>query len=957
MKPVITAIVFFLMNSYVIYGQQIILRGEVIDELTKEVIIGATLAEYNSDGRVVNGAITDVYGRFTIAAKDSKNTLQVSYIGYEKKVIPINNQTNIVIRLKPESIQMDEVVIVAKNTNPLTGLSQEDEGGASSTTILSDIEQIGASSSADALQGMVSGLDIIASSGNPGSGSQLVIRGLGSLGNAKPLIVVDGIPRNTSIGDLDLSSADQEDIGSLINVAPQDIRSITVLKDAASTAVWGSTGANGVLLIETIKGDKGNISYFYNYQTSVNIQPASIPMLNGDEYITMQLEELFNEQGVFPVPDELAYDRDYYNFNNYNKNTDWLDAITRTGLKSEHYFKVSGGGDKTLFFTSLRYLKDKGTTINTDFDQLSTRVNLNYSLSSKLRFTVNFDYSNSLKGDNVQLKSSNVDLVTAYDGPDDTNNWINIRKMAYVKAPNMSIYEYNENGELTGEYFNPIDSYQGKGDEFFNPVAIGNLSTNDTKRNIIQNSFKLNYKVFDWMDLIETVSFSYQNTKINEFIPYSAIGADWLDDQINNAKERNSVNNTLLSRTQLFIQPLKKVKNHFLSGVFLWEIEQDSYENITLTGAKSASLNISDPAVNSPIVSFYSNSGIDRKIGALSNVNYKFRDTYVLAFNLRADASSIFGANNRMALFPSASFAWKMEQEEWLKNMSFVNQSKLRLSWGRSGNTMGNSITRFGLYNTEGQYIQDVTIEQTQVQLSNFKWETKESWNIGLDLGLFKNRLEVTFDVYDAVTSNLLWKNYEIPASSGYATLKYYNGGSIQNKGWELFINSTIVRTRDINLSLKFNISHNSNRFISFPENFNSERSLNVGNGDYPRRATIDQPVGSFYGFKYLGVWASDEDVIATDENGYELLDLNGKPLPVMYKDEYEFQGGDAKYEDVNHDGIIDINDAVFLGDGNPDFMGGFGTAFKYKQFKFSTQFHYRLGFDIVNEIALQTEG
>ncbi|MCK4920872.1 MAG: SusC/RagA family TonB-linked outer membrane protein, partial [Bacteroidales bacterium] len=953
MKSVFAGIVFFLINSYVLFGQQIILRGSVIDEETKEAIIGATLAEYNTDGRVVNGAITDVSGRFTIAAKSSDNTLQVSFIGYEKRIVEINNQTNIVIQLRSESIQMEEVVVTAKYINPLTGLSSEDEGGASSTTILEDIEQIGASSSADALQGMVSGLDIIASSGNPGSGSQLVIRGLGSLGNSKPLIVVDGIPRNASTGDLDLSSADQEDIGSLINVAPQDIRSITVLKDAASTAVWGSKGANGVILIETIKGDKGNISYFYNYQTSINIQPDQIPMLNGDEYITMQLEELFNEQGVFVVPDELAYDRDFYNFNNYNKNTDWLDEITRIGLKSDHYFKVSGGGDKTLFFTSLRYLKDNGTTINTDFDQLTARVNLNYTLSTRLRFTVNFDYSNSYKGDNVEIRSSNVDLVTAYDGPDDIDNKINIRKMAYLKAPNMSIWEYDENGNPIGEYFNPIDSYQGKGDEFYNPVAIGNLSSNDTKRNNIQNSFKLNYKIFDWLDLVETVSFSYQNTKINEFIPYSAIGADWLDDQINNAKEKNSLKNTLLSRSQLFIKPLRNVQDHFLSAILLWEVEQNSFENLTLTGAKSASLGISDPAVNSPIVSFHSNSGMDRKIGALSNINYKFKDTYVLSFNLRADASSIFGTNNRLALFPSTSFAWKMDQMDWMQNMSFVDQAKIRMSWGRSGNTMGNSISRFGLYDTKGQYIQDVAIEQTQVQLSNFQWEIKESWNIGLDLGLFKRRFTMTFDLYDAVTSNLLWKNYEIPASSGYGTLKYYNGGSIQNKGWELFLSSVLIRTKDVSFSVKANISNNSNRFLSFPENFNSERSVNVGNGDYPRRATIDQPVGSFYGFKYLGVWASDEAVVATDADGNILRDVNGLPLPVMYKDEYVFQGGDARYEDINHDGTIDINDAVFLGDGNPDFMGGFGTSFKYKQFKFSTQFHYRLGFDIVNEIAL----
>lgn len=935
-----------------------VIRGIVSDQETMEGIVGATIAEYNQEGRVINGTVTDLSGRFTFQYKDKENSLHISFVGYETKIITIGDETNIVVNLSSGAIMLEETVITAKFIDPLTGLTSREETGAVSTTTLTDTDIIGITSSSEALQGQVSGLDIVSSSGNPGGSAQLVIRGLGSLGNASPLIVVDGVPRSVSTEDFDLASADQEDIGVLISVAPQDIRSIKVLKDAASTAVWGSKGANGVILIETNKGDKGNISYFYNYQTSLEVQPSPIPMLNGDEYITMQLEQLFNEQGVFNVPQELAYDRQFYNFHNYNKNTDWLEAITQLGSRDEHYFKVSGGGERVLFFTSLRYLTSKGTTINTSFDQIGTRVNLNYALSNKLRFTINFDYSNSEKGDNIRLRSRNVDLVTAYQGPDDQDgNWINIRKMAYLKSPNMSIWEYDQNGNPTGAYFSPLNSYQGRGNEFFNPVAMANLSSDNTYRNSVQNSFTLDYTIAPWLRFREIISFNYQDDKIKQFIPYSAIGVDWLDNQVNNTLEQNSIDNGFLSRSQFFIRPAEDLGDHSLSGVVLWEMEQTSYDRIVLRSAKSSSLGIDDPAANSPILSMRSTSGLDRKLGALGNANYQFRDKYLATINLRADASSVFGQNNRWAIFPSFSIGWILSDEDWLSDIKYLNEAKLRASWGQSGNTRGNSLVRFGLYDTEGQYLTGSAIEQTQIQLSNFKWETTTSWNLGLDFAFFNNRLSGTFDIYDAITDDLLWRNYQIPISSGYSGLRFYNGGSIQNQGWELFLNSSVVRQKDLSLSLMFNISRNSNKFLSFPDNFNTERSTNVGNGDYPRRAAIGQPIGSFYGFKYLGVWTSDEDVVATDPEGNVLTDLNGKPIPMMYKDEIQFMGGDAKYEDINHDGKIDINDAVYLGDGNPNLIGGFGTNIGWKKFKLSTQFHYRLGFDIVNEVALQTEG
>ena len=280
-----------------------------------------------------------------------------------------------------------EVTITAQLKSSSTLINIDDRDNATSTVKIDlvDMQDAGVVSATDALQGKVSGLDIISASGDPGSGSQLVIRGLSSMGNNKPLIVLDGIPQSSTPEGFDLSSADQEDIGNLVNIAVQDIKSIEILKDAASTAIYGSRGADGVLLIETHKGRLGKVQFDYQYKGSVNFQPPAIPMLNGNEYIMLQLEEWHNSQGVFDIPPEIAYDKDFYDFYNYSANTDWLATITQNSFTHDHYFKISGGGEKARYFTSFSYIDEGGTTISTGNTRFSTRVSAKFFLSSSNR--------------------------------------------------------------------------------------------------------------------------------------------------------------------------------------------------------------------------------------------------------------------------------------------------------------------------------------------------------------------------------------------------------------------------------------------------------------------------------------------------------------------------------------------------------------------------------------------
>jgi TonB-linked SusC/RagA family outer membrane protein len=924
-----------------------IIRGRIVEKSGVEPIIGATVAEIDSDNRVIGGTATDINGDFVYTMKDPANMLRVSVIGYHARDLkPLFNQS-MKIELESTDIEIGAVTITAERQSGsgLTNIEDRDKASSSVKVDLIEMQEVGVTSAADALQGKVAGLDILSASGDPGSGSQIVIRGLSSIGNNKPLIVIDGIPQDRVGADIDLSSADQEDISNMINIALQDIKSIEVLKDAGATAIYGSKGADGVLLIETRKGKMGEVQFEYQYKHSLNVQPDPIPMLNGDEYVTLQLEQLHNARGTFELPDEIAYNPDYEDFYNYSANTDWLDAITQNGITMDHYFALSGGGDKTRYSASFSYLDEEGTTINTRSRRFSTRINLDYILSKKLMYTVLFSYT-----------TNNVDGNVSIDNR-------NIREMSYIKAPNMSIWEYDENGEPTGEYFTPITSYQGAGGSYYNPVAVGTLGSNDRKEHGLETSFRLRYIFNDWVRFRQTISFQYNGSKSNVFLPYNALGVDWLDWQVNKAEESNNINSSIRTESQFIFNAPFDASIHDLSGAISWVTNQSHYEWMNLQSNRTPSVDLQDPAINSQINWIGSGSGDARDLGAVFNMNYKYLDRYMLQVNARADANSAFGQNSRWGLFKGVSVGWRFSSESFLSGADWLGESKLRFSWGTAGRPPSDPYARFSLYNTSGTYAGNNVIIPSKIELRNLKWENVESYNVGINLNLFKDRLYFEADVYTKHTTDILfggtqtWQYYQIPYSSGFSGLQFFNGGEMLNQGWELMINGKLIRKKDLIWSVYFNTSNNYNQFSKLPENFNNEKSTDISNGQYPQRVVEGEPIGSFFGFEYLGVYASSEDAIARDAEGNAILDADGDVIPMTYLGTYTFKGGDAMYRDQNNDGKIDLNDVVYIGDSNPDFIGGFGSAFQYKNFDISLGFHYRIGFDIINGVAIKTEG
>jgi TonB-linked SusC/RagA family outer membrane protein len=535
----------------------------------------------------------------------------------------------------------------------------------------------------------------------------------------------------------------------------------------------------------------------------------------------------------------------------------------------------------------------------------------------------------------------------------------NIREMAYIKSPNMSVWEYDKNGQPTGEYFTPIRSYQGNGVSFYNPVAVANLGQDIRETHQLGNTFMLQFRLGDILTFRESVTFQYLGKTQNTFLPYNAIGADWLSSAINSAGESNNINQGLRTETQLIFASPFQNKDHQLSGVFSWITNAKTKEGMGISSRKAPSVNNPDPSVDAHVGRISTGMSEEMNLSAVANVNYKFLDRYMLQTNFRPDGSSSFGENNRWGLFYGIAAGWRFSNEPFLNSLDFLNDSKLRLSWGVSGNKPSDVYARFASYNSTktGSYILNPAISASSSQLDNLKWETISGWDVGLDLSLFDNRIYLEGVIYKKVTDDILFPNYEIPYSSGYNNLRFLNGGQMTNNGWELMFDWKIIRTKDWYLSTNFNISRNTNVFNELPDNFNNERSTSIGNGQFPQVVIEGEPIGSFYGFNYLGVWASDQDVVAKDADGNVLKDSEGVPIPFTYTNSYTFAGGDAIYRDVNYDGNIDLNDVVYLGNSNPRFLGGFGGTLKYKNFDLSVSFNYRTGFDIVNGVAIQTEG
>lgn len=933
------AIIFLIGFNNTVHAQTHIVQGQVRDESTGEPLMFANVVEVDINGRFISGTITDDNGRYVLNISSREATIMASYIGYTKQTLEVEGRSTVDFGLVSDSQMIDEFVITAERISSDGVTAVRDRGMAVARIEMRELEGASTTTVEEMLMGRVGNVDISAVSGDPGAGLNIRIRGTATL-NAQnnPLIVVNGIPYNANLDGFDFASADVERFGNLIDVAPEDIETIEVLKDAASTAVWGSRAANGVLMITTKRGVRSKPMFEYSYKITQAREPRSIPMLDGGGYARLITDQHFNvNRGQFQHM-EIAFDPGWPQYHNFSQNTNWVDEITKVALIQQQNFSVRGGGDRSRYNLSIGYNDEEGTTLGNDLKRLTLRNSLDYNLSSKLRF------------------SSDI-LYTHYD--QNSNFWDNVREIAYQKMPNMSIYERDTLNNVSDIYFTPPSTIQGNSDWMYNPVAFATLGNLSRIRNNTRASVNLRYNPVMNLELSTNVTLDIFDEKMERFLPFKALGFEYDSHLTNQSGNAFNKRNSIFTFSRAVYRP---VENDIHSLIIISQVDTERSVNrsygVTTSRAPSPVLML--PVGDKTLNSFYSGFSEFRSLGYFASAHYKYRDKYLVSAGAKYEGNSRFSPETRWGLFPTASIAWRLSEESFLSHAASVDDLRLRGSWGQTGNMPDQNYLYFNTYAAGAHlaYLDMPGVQPTGPELTSLRWETIEQKNLGVTFTAFNARLHIEADVYRKTTKDLYLPVYNIPGHSGYSNIKI-NDGEMVNQGFEFMIDYKVFNNKDFELSFNFNTSHNQNIVVRLPENYSLEYGNMLENGNYRISIVPGQPLGGFFGYRFLGVYSTDEDAIVYGIDGEPVYPLNSnEPMRMIHGGPggYQFMGGDAIYADINHDGIIDERDLVYLGDLNPDLMGGFSLRSRYKSLIVNVFFNYKIGQSIINQTRMNTE-
>lgn len=970
-------------------------------------VMMCNVTERDANNRIVSASQTDINGNFSMEIKSTANKLQVSYIGYKTKTVPIGDKTVFDIEMEDQQT-LKEVVVVAKKRFNHGGLAipANEVSVASQTIDMSNVEGLAFTSADEALQGQIAGLDIVANSGNLGAGTSMRLRGVTSInGSAEPLIVVDDNIFDNPDATFDFQNANEETYASLLSINPQDIADIQVLKDAAATAIWGSRGANGVIQIRTKRGARGATRIDYSLRLQASWQPKGYNLLNGDDY-TMMLKEMYYNPSQSASSttniNEINYNKSWAEYENWNNNTDWVDAVTQTGWSQYHYLTIAGGGEKANFRISAGYDHQNGTIIKQSLDRFSTKLALDYFVSDRITFRVTFP---------LTYTSNNRNF-------DD-----NILGRAQKVSPNMSIYRQNADGGNTNEYYTMLPTGgNGAGStapntsskelesirNLGNPVAIANLAWRHEKTYRISPEFKLDYKLLGTdddktkLDYTGMVYMDIYASSTPKFWPGSLFTNTWTDSNYNR-NENNEYNSLgFTTRHTLTFTPAFKNKDWYATMFGRWEMTTGN-NNSQYQLRINTPNNVNSTSVDGgDLKSMSTGNGQWRSMSALFNGHFSYKSRYSLGVSVRADGTTKFGDTKKWGYFPGVSARWNISDEKFMKWANkWLSMLSFRPSWGIVGNQPGSEYLQYARYATGATYGQvgnnDGTTYLEALQLNNLKWEKTTQTNLGGDFGFFNGLITGDFNYYYKKTRDLLMSNVRIPSTTGFSTLAWTNVGDMENKGWELNIEANkFINIGKFSMSANFNISQNFNKILAMDESvlesINSDWDASK-RGSYLNRIQIGNPLGSIYGLRFKGVYQytyeylinmkernnwSGEDLrnyinneflpsgktapIAIDNEGKVLMSSTGEPVRQVYnfKDgssTYKFQGGDAIYEDINNDGQINSLDIVYLGNSNPKVSGGFGFNFFWgSNWSLKTSFSYRAGVKVVNSAKMGLE-
>ncbi|MDE6452538.1 MAG: TonB-dependent receptor plug domain-containing protein, partial [Odoribacter sp.] len=539
-------------------AQQKTLHGIVRDNIGG--MIGVNVVWENKEGRAISGVTTNENGEYWLPLLTDMKDLNVvfSFIGMKTKKVKYTGQEVLNIILEEENVSLDEVVITAKaEKRNSMGINQENSGVARQKLDLDEFQDMAVTSVEDILQGKMTNVDIIMDSGDPGAKSSIRIRGTSSLNSSnEPLIVIDDVPQDIDIDEsFEFGTATTEDFGALVNIAPNDIANIEVLKDAAATALYGPQAAAGVLLITTKRGVKSKPRFTITNKTTVSWEPKAIPLLNASEYRTLMQDALwnavqyngFNDMSLLTSYPDVRLDESYEYYDEFNRNTDWLSLVVQTPVSNETNFSMTGGGDRAVYYFSVGYLTEPGTTIGTDFSRVTARLNLDYNLSKKLRFSSSFSYAEGNKN-----RPYDVGVQTP-------------RAEALRKMPNMSPWVLDDEGNPTDVYFTqPKDCIQGLQP---NPVAIVHNSNVNTIQRTMSANFVIDYRILPYLTFNTNIAFDLGTTKTKSLYPGEASGVIWSSDKYNRAEDATSNKMSMNTRTRLTFNKFFQKHQVTLSGI------------------------------------------------------------------------------------------------------------------------------------------------------------------------------------------------------------------------------------------------------------------------------------------------------------------------------------------------------------------------------------------------------
>lgn len=894
-----TTLILFCFSNVI--GQKKI-TGVVLDEYL-EPLPGASILEVETN----NGVETDLDGRFEITLLNPNTSIKVSFIGYLKKIVEINKETEYNIILTEDVSQLDEVVIIGYQT-----VKKSDVTGAVSKINTEELSEIPSNSVEELLVGRVSGLVIGNPSDDPGAGLNVRIRGASSFTATTPLIVVDGFPLGNA--------------GNLKQINPADIVSVEVLKDASAASIYGSRGANGVILVTTRRGKKGKPTVQFTATTSFNTFASEFDIYKNPVNLAVLTDEGRVNAGITPIyvganDPNGTYFPSITEIRNGYATTDYVNYVFRTPINNNYNISAYGGTEKTKYNFGLNYNTQDGVIRDNDLEKITVSFGIDQELSERLTLSTNLNYSRGSRNDNGGI-SFNRNILFPLFNQDGT----------FFKA--------NEN-------------------DFFNPAALTELRVNTTETLDLISSSILQWQITDALKFKTQFNYSLGSSNQERYFPTiftqlgnEGNGAGFID----NFQAQRVVADAYFTFKKVFN------KKHDISLVagysseyFEQRTSQLRAQNFVNDFLGAGNLSLGD---NQRVLNDLTTTSLSSVLGRL---NYTFDDRFLFTFTGRLDGSSVFGINNKYAFFPSGAISWKMQNEKFIEEgLSFINELKPRVSYGLIGNQaispfetlnrlgQGRYFTNGGFVTTIGPGIisnNGIFIESRGLGNPDLKWETTSVLNVGLDFSAFARRLNFNFDYYIKKTEDLLVET-GLPPTASFHLLRV-NAGEIENRGIELSINYDVFKEENFNLSTGIIFNRNRNKVLSLgPPERTSVLADEFGNqfrftGTNYREQfrsrintlTINQPINVFYGARVIGVVQSEAEGLAAGLTGAAA------------------QPGEFLYEDINKDGELDPfgKDRTIIGDPNPDFSASFTLDASYKNWDFSALFNGSFGGDVVN--------